>query len=239
MALKNAKIITVTSVKGGTGKSTILLNIAGELKTRNKKVLIMDLDLYTGCIATMLKVDAGVNIFNFVADLMSNTYKQVEDYIKKYDENIDVLPAPRDPRSVGKIDVKYIDLIIKKLIHLYDYILIDTNHTTDLVKLISMDLSEYILYVMTGDIMDIKNMKTMISIFKDMEKTNYKIILNTPISISSYNKYDIRSIIGVDPDYVIPKKLYNKTIEKQIIDGKIPVIDNKIIIPKIVDDLSR
>lgn len=240
MALKNAKIITVTSVKGGTGKSTILLNLADEFAQMNKKTIIIDLDLYTGALATLLKIDNSQNIFNFVFDLMTNSYKQITDYIKNYRDNIDVLPAPRDPRNVGKIDIKYIDLLIRKLVHLYDVILIDTNHTADKVKLVSMDLSDEIVYVMTNDIIDIKNMKTMTSIYKDMGKDNFKIILNNALSVSSYNKYDIRSILGIDVNYIIPRKLYNRTLEKQIMEGVIPKIDKSaVIIPKIAQDLLK
>lgn len=239
MALKNAKIITVTSVKGGTGKSIIVLNLADELATRNKKVLIVDLDLYTGSIATIMNVENQNNIFHFVVDLMSNNYKNSDSYIKKYNEQIDILPSPRDPRSVGKINVKYIDLIIKKLIHLYDYILIDTNHASDMIKLISMDLSDEIFYVMTADIVDIKNMKTMTSIYKDMDKNNFKIILNNPLSNMCYNQHNIKSVLGVDVDYIIPKKLYNKNLEKHILEGTIPRIDkNKTVISKIIDKLE-
>ena len=48
MALNNAKVITVTSVKGGTGKSTTVLNLAGVLSEIGKKTIIVDLDLYSG-----------------------------------------------------------------------------------------------------------------------------------------------------------------------------------------------
>lgn len=238
MALKNAKIITVTSVKGGTGKSNLVLTLASEFASRGKKVLIADFDLYTGAIAMLLKVDNSGNIFNFAADLMSNTFDDARDYIKKYNELVDVLPAPRDPRSISKIDVKYIDLLIKKLIHLYDIILIDTNHMVDAVKLVSMDLSNQILYVMTNDIVNMRNMKTMVSIYKDMDKDNFSIILNSALGNLSYNKYDVRNVIGTDVDYVLPKRTYNRNIQKNILEGLLPeATKNDEVIKKIVDDL--
>lgn len=238
MALKNAKIITVTSVKGGTGKTNLVLNLASEFASRNKKILIADLDLYTGAIAMMLKVENSGNIFNFAADLMTNTFEDTSTYIKKYNEYIDVLPAPQDPRSVGKIEVKYIDILLKKLVHMYDIILIDTNHTVDAVKLVSMDLSHQIIYVMTNDIIDMKNMKTMVSIYKDMEKDNFKVILNSALSNYSYNKYDVRNVIGTDVDYVLPKRFYNRSLPKQVLEGDLLNIAKKDqVIIKMADDL--
>lgn len=219
MALKNAKIFTVTSVKGGVGKTNIVLNLAAAFASQKKKVLVADLDLYTGSLAMLFKVEDQPNIFNFAADLMVNKFNQTSDYIKKYNDCIDVLPAPRDPRNVSKIDVKYIDLLIKKLVHIYDVILIDTNHLADAVKLVSMDLSDTIIYVMTNDLCDLKNMKTMISIYEDMEIDKYKLILNEALSHENYNRYDVRNAIGVDIDYILPHSFYQRNFGKSILNG--------------------
>ena len=40
-----AKIITVANQKGGTGKTTTLLSVSGQLAATNHKVLVVDLDL--------------------------------------------------------------------------------------------------------------------------------------------------------------------------------------------------
>ena len=46
--VKRGKIITVTSMKGGVGKTISVLLIAELLKKNKKKTLIIDLDLYNG-----------------------------------------------------------------------------------------------------------------------------------------------------------------------------------------------
>ena len=40
MALNKAKVFTITSVKGGVGKTTTVLNLAGIYSRMNKKVLV-------------------------------------------------------------------------------------------------------------------------------------------------------------------------------------------------------
>ena len=62
----------------------------------------------------------------------------------------------------------------------------------------------------------------MVSIYKDMEKSNFKIVLNSALSNFSYNKYDVRNVIGTDVDYVLPKRTFNRNIQKNILDGVLP-----------------
>lgn len=230
MALNKAKIITVTSVKGGAGKSTTVLNLAGILANMGKKTIIVDLDLYSGVIGATLNLNPTNDIYTLCDDVMNNRFKQMEDYTKKYNEYLDVLVAPLDPRSVSKIKAKTIELVLNRLSLQYDVILIDTNHVMDQINLITLDLSDDVLYLITNDLLDLKNMKTMTAIFKDMELNNYKIILNEPCSInSSYSLYQIKNVLGTNIDYIIPKSFHNRSITKYVFDGKIMTLDKNII----------
>ncbi len=226
MALKEAKVITVTSVKGGTGKSTTVLNLAGVLALEKTKTVIVDLDLYSGVIAASLNLDTERNINTFALDLANNRFKAVEDYVYSYNEYIDVVSAPIDPRNAGGISSKAIAVIIGRLKFKYDVILIDTSHVLNRINLGIFDMSDSVLYVMTNDLMDIKNMKTMISIFKDMEFNKYKVILNEARYMNtSYTKKTIENLIMNSIECVIPKSFYVKQIEKYVYNGKIITLD--------------
>ena len=230
MAIKKAKIITVTSTKGGTGKTTTTLNLAGILSKNNKKVLIIDLDLYGGAIAASLNVDDTNNMYHIVNDMSNNAFDFIENYVSKYNDNIFVLASPKDPRMASKINTKYLELILVRAQTKFDVILIDTNHIIDAINLTVMDLSDKILYVLSTDSMDLKNMKTMVSIYKGMEKDNYLIILNEPVSKHKnyFSKYDIVNIIEDNIDYTIPSSFYIKNIDKYVLDGDILTLNKTI-----------
>ncbi|MBQ9011023.1 MAG: AAA family ATPase [Bacilli bacterium] len=229
MALNKAKVITVTSVKGGTGKTTTVLNLAGVLANLNKKVVILDLDLYSGSVAASLNLDKGSDIFTMCEDMMNNRFQTFDKYVAPYNEYIDVIASPLDPRNVNKIKANYIEIILSRLILKYEYIIIDTNHIIDNLNLVVLDQSDTVLYTITNDLMDLKNMKTMVSIFKDMQLNNFKIILNEArLNNTSYSKEDVKSLIGAPVDYVLPKNFYNKNIEKFVFEGKIMILDKSI-----------
>ena len=159
-----------------------------------------------------------------------NEYKNINDYILKYNEFIDIIPAPKDPRYASKIEKKYISSIIKKVKPKYDVIIVDTNHYLDATNLILFDKSDTILYILNNNPIDIKNLKSMITIHKDMERENYLVVLNesnTKLN-DMFNNYDIKNIIKNNIDYVIPRTFYNKNINRYVLNGKIMILEKGI-----------
>lgn len=230
MSLNKAKVFTVTSVKGGVGKTTTVLNLAGIYSNMGKNVLILDLDLYSSDISSMLNINYKNDLYNLFEDLNNNSFDSIDNYITSYNDNIKVLSGLKDPRLSRKINSKVLDLILYKSSLKYDVILIDTNHILSDINLFALDYSDFILYVINNDSMNLKNMKTMVSILNNMNKDNYKVILNESINKDKkyYNKYDIKNIINKNVNYIIPSNFYIKNIDKYIIDGKILTLDKNI-----------
>lgn len=230
MAIKKAKIITIASVKGGTGKTTTALNLAGTYSLLNKKTLILDFDLYSGGIALSLDIDIKTDLYKLAYDMSTNDYKNIDDYILKYDDYIDIIPAPKDPRYASKIETKYINTILKKVVAKYDVVIIDTNHFLDVTNLILFDKSDTIMYIMNNSPLDLKNLKSMLAIHKDMERENYIVVLNesnTKLN-EMFTNYDIKNIIKNDINYIIPTTFYNKNINKYVLKGKIMILDKNV-----------
>ena len=230
MSIPKAKIITITSVRGGTGKTTTALNLAGMYSLLNKKTLILDFDLYSGAIALSLNMDIKTDIYKLAYDMSVNDFKNINDYILKYNDYIDIIPAPKDPRYASKIESKYISIILKKVTPKYDVVIIDTNHFLDATNLILFDKSDTIMYVMNNSPLDLKNLKSMIAIHKDMEKDNYQVVLNesnTKLN-QMFSNYDIKNIIKSDINYIIPATFYNKNIDKYVLNGKILLLEKNI-----------
>lgn len=228
--INKAKTICITSSKGGVGKTVVTLNLAAIYHLLGKKVLIMDLDLYGGGIGLSLNIDIDKTIYNIVDDMMNNRFKNITDYINKYNENIDVICSPKDPRQAIKIDSKYIDLLLYNLESKYDVILIDTNHILDSINLTIMDRSYNNLFIVTNDPIDLKNTKSIISIFNNNDITNYRILYNNSRDTGRdyFSMFDIKNIIKANIDYTITKNFYIKDIDNYTLDGKILLLDKHI-----------
>lgn len=224
------KIITISSVKGGVGKTTMTLNLAGIYCELNKRVLIIDLDLYSGGIAASLNVKNKKDIYTMIDSMANNRFTELKKYVTTYNKNIDVLACPKDPRMGAKVSVRYIPVIFDLAKKEYDVVLVDTYHILDEINLTALDYSYMTLFIITNDIVDLKNMKSLISIFKDTDKKNYLILLNNSRDIGKdyLSLYDIRTIIKNNIDYTLSKNYYIKNIDKYTISGEILTLNNSI-----------
>lgn len=229
MKKKIGKSLCLFSGKGGVGKTILTLNLAAIYSQINKHVLIVDLDLSGGGIALATNKAFDKTIYNFVDDYNNNRFKDFNDYVVKYNENIDIMPSPKDPRQASKIDSKYIEILLDKAMFHYDMVLIDTNHNLNELNLVVLDAADNILFVIENDPMDLKNMKSLLSIFKDLEKTNYKILLNN--SRDPFKKYftlyDMKTIIKNNIDYEISSEFFLKNMDSYVMNGEIPMLQPK------------
>ena len=229
MALKKGKSMCFFSAKGGVGKTTNLINLAGIFEQLEKKVLIIDMDLYSGGIALALNKNFDKSIYNFFDDITNRRSDDIKKYTVSVDNYIDILCAPRDPRDANKIDAKVIEDIINKAKLSYDVVLIDTNHALNDINLVTLQSVDQILFVTTNDPMDLKNLKSLLTIFDDLNFDNYKILLNNsrdPFK-NYFSMYDIKHILKHNINYTLSSEMYLKDIDKYLMDGEIVSLDDK------------
>ena len=184
MAIMRAKTISVTSVRGGTGKTTTALNLAAAISLNKLKVLVIDLDLYESAVGPLLNITNDENIYTLASDMLNGYTKPLNTYITPYNAYIDCILAPNDPRRAASVYSKSITDILEKFKSSYDYIVIDTNYFMNDLNLSILDESDLILYVIDNDLVSLKAMRSMTTIYKDIEKNNYRILIN-----KSLNKY--------------------------------------------------
>lgn len=121
---RKARIITITSGKGGVGKSNFVVNLAITLVKLGKKVLIFDADIGMGNDDVLM----GIYPKNSVLDLM-NGKLALEDIIVDGPEGVKLLPGGSGLNNIEDLQQNQRDLFLKKIEMLegFDYIFIDTG----------------------------------------------------------------------------------------------------------------
>lgn len=144
---KKAKIITVTSGKGGVGKSNFVVNLGITLQQKGKKVLIFDADIGMGNDDVLMGVYPRYNIF----DLLKG--KSIEEILIEGPAGITLLPGGSGLNQVEDLQSKERDMFLKKLESLdgFDYILMDTGAGINRSVLAFIACSEQLIVLTTPE----------------------------------------------------------------------------------------
>lgn len=122
---RTARVITVTSGKGGVGKSSIAVNLAISLSRLGKRVIILDADFGLANVEVMLGIRPQYNL----ADLMFRG-KTLTDIITPGSENIGFISGGSGIQELTNLTRDQIVYLIQKLVELderADVIIIDTG----------------------------------------------------------------------------------------------------------------
>lgn len=122
----NSRMITITSGKGGVGKSNFTLNFALALKSIGKKVVILDLDLSTANIDILMGISSSGNS---LADVLHKR-KYLFDCIDKGSGGIDYIAGGLDLQDLLLLDQEnqvFFMNQIQELNAYADFILLDTG----------------------------------------------------------------------------------------------------------------
>ena len=87
------------------------------------------------------------------------------------------------------------------------------------------------LFLITNDLVDLKNFKSIVSIFRDLDKKNYLVCLNNSRDTGKdfLSMFDIKNIIKCNIDYMISRDFYIKNIDKYSLDGEILTLNRNIV----------
>ncbi|MDF2540097.1 MAG: hypothetical protein K0S76_3118 [Herbinix sp.] len=120
-----ARVITVTSGKGGVGKSSISVNLAIALSRLGQRVIILDADFGLANVEVMLGIRPQYNL----ADLMFRG-KSLSDIVTEGPENIGFISGGSGIQELTNLTRDQIVYLIQKLVELdekADIIIVDTG----------------------------------------------------------------------------------------------------------------
>jgi len=178
-----AKVIAITNRKGGCGKSFTTANLGVGLARQGKKVLCVDTDNQHSLTISMgvKKPDKlPITIATIINNIIEKKEIEPTAGIIRHAEGVDLMPANNTLTGIELSLAKLMmgrEIIIKKYLNkmksLYDFILIDTCPTLDLLTINALVAADSAIIPVTPKFLDAKGLELLLrSIAEIREEIN-------------------------------------------------------------------
>jgi pilus assembly protein CpaE len=214
-ALNRGKIVLVYSPKGGTGCTTIAVNLAVALHNEETRVVIVDANLQFGDVAIFLN-EQGKNTVLDLAPRVDELDPEIVDsvMIKNAASGVHVLASPSRPENAEKVSADQFAKLLRYLRQLYAYVIVDSSAYLTDVTLSVLDIADSIILIATQDIPSIKNNRLFLDLLLTLNIPSDKIafVMNkfdkriaiSPEKVGENLKQEVLAVIPLDERTVIP-----------------------------------
>ncbi len=212
--MTHGKIIMVYSPKGGTGCTTLAVNLALALHNDETRTMLVDANMQFGDVAVFMNVQGKNTILDLTPradELDPDIIEEV--MIKHAASGLHILAGPARPENAEKVTAGQFSQVLKYLRQLYAYVLVDTCTSLNDITLSVLDASDVIVLVATQEFPSIKNSRLfldlMITMGIPLDKIAFvmnrydKRITITPEKVAENLKQEVVAVIPLDERVVI------------------------------------
>lgn len=138
-----AKLITITSGKGGVGKTTTAINLGAALNAFGKEVIVLDANLTTPNIGLHL----GAPIVPISLNHVLLGKAKISDALYEHESGMKIIPSSLSVRELRRLNHSKLKDVGKKLRKMADYIIYDSAAGLGEEALAAMEASDEIIIV--------------------------------------------------------------------------------------------
>jgi len=170
------KVITVTSGKGGVGKSSFVVNLAVALRLRGLKVAILDADIGMANVDIMYGIKSKYSLY----DLIFNN-KSINDIIETTPEGVKIIPGGSGLRDIVDLNEEQQNRLISEFEKLddIDILIVDTGAGISNTILSFISISDEVILITTPEPTSLTDAYSLIKIIKGRYKdANINVVIN-------------------------------------------------------------
>lgn len=223
----NGKIISVFSLRGGVGVSTLASNLAAGLAALwNEAVVLVDLVLAAGQSALMFNLPFSRSWGN-LARLSIDEIEPllVNQVLLQHPSGVRILASSPQPEQNEYLTGEKVQHVLKILSRQFAYLILDLSHDFQETTLAGLDASHEILLMLSPDLAAVRSAVCALGVFDSLNypKEIIRLVENWVFPKGGLPRADIEKALGRSIDLQIPYA--SEQIVKAINIGAPPVIN--------------
>jgi pilus assembly protein CpaE len=170
------RVVTVVAGKSGTGKSTLVANLAGSLaRNQGLATAVFDLDLQFGDQSLMFDAGSSPSII----DLLANADALTADFVLEcmhQGAGVRIMGAPPSPELADLVTADHVRAVMSYMRVIFDVVLLDTSGALSDITLEAVDSADSLVVITTPYLAAVKNTKLLLKTMSDLGVPASKLI---------------------------------------------------------------
>lgn len=223
-ARESGQIITVTSAKGGSGKTVMATNVALLLnRLPDKKVVLVDADLQFGDVCLLLQIEPRFTMVNAAHELHHLDPEMLDSLLTEHPTGLKVLAAPLEPAFADDITTAGLMQMLDVLQETYDFVVVDTASMLDELILSLIEKADDVLMIVDMDLPSLKNAKLALETLRLLKfsTSNVKLVMNRSNAKNKLNNKEIEAALKMEISASVPS---DASVPNSVNEGR-PVVE--------------
>jgi pilus assembly protein CpaE len=203
-----ARMIAVHSLRGGTGASTLAVNLGvGLASLWQKPTVLLDLTMTAGQVAMMLNMPlkrTWTDIARYSADELDMDV--IMSIVGTHESELSFVAAPTFPSEAETLHGETLGAALRLIKGQFEYVVADLPHDFSEPAIQALDVADVIVMIATPDMASIRAVVAAMDTYEKLgyKKEKIKLVLSAIFPRSSLAKDKIESAVGLNSVVMIP-----------------------------------
>ena len=203
----DGRIIGFCAPKGGTGRTTLAINVAASLRELTDQPLaLVDADYAAPALDVILNLDSGRDISELLPRITQLDERLISSVLREHALGISVLLAPPPANHASRISLPQVQQILMILKRMFPWVVVDTGLPLNETAFAFLDSADRILVTALPEMVGLRNTRLLLEQLQDHGYAHEKLwmILNRADMKGGVSRDDIEERLKISFKHTVP-----------------------------------
>jgi pilus assembly protein CpaE len=201
------KVFTIVNAKGGSGATTVAVNLALALQAVHHSTALVDLAPLGHC-ALHLNLKPAFTVSDAITNLHRLDSSLLDSFMARHDRGLQVLAGPAAPVAIEPSASDFARLF-DTMAGLFHYIVVDASSRLDSATRLVSNLSEKILLIAHADVASLWSAGRVAQYLGESgSRDRFALVLNRYRKVAGFNEAETEAAIGAPVLWRIPNQYF-------------------------------
>ncbi len=205
---QEGKVLAVYNPVGGMGTTTIAVNLAAALAMTHEKVALVDLNLFSGDVASFLDFSPKYTLSSVTSNVSRLDANFLMSVMTKHSSGLYVLTEPQEVDEASDITPEQIRRVLVFLKEIFSYVVIDTGGHLAGCNMTVFESSDHVLFNTVLSLPALKNTKRFLAAMekKGLRQGRVQLLVNRYLPRADIRVEDAEKVLGWKVMLTVPNE---------------------------------